>query len=125
MRLSVQLLELMDLENVKGRGMMFEMWPPTLAYHHALKAVYAPAPIYMERKWPGSLLQSNFNGGKDSSIGGSSSSVLNHEQDFLESTWYWNAKWPMEIYERWIGVATSGPGSSKVLAYPVACYAAN
>lgn len=51
-RLSRRLLHVMHEENLEGRCMQAEMWPATVALHHGLKAVYAPHPIWTDRKWP-------------------------------------------------------------------------
>lgn len=51
-RLSRRLLHVMHQENLEGRCMQAEMWPATVALHHGLKAVYAPHPIWTDRKWP-------------------------------------------------------------------------
>ena len=102
MRLSRTMLHLMDSENNVGRAMTSEMWPPTLAYHHGLKAVYVPHPIYFDELWSTADLQSTFNGGMDGRLGGSSGSVLNRESVFARSSWYWDAQWPLMLYERWM-----------------------
>lgn len=114
MRLSRALLQLMSSENKRGKSMMSEMWPTTLAFHHGLKTVYFPHPIFLEHVWSGPQLQENYNGGKDGRVGGSWTSVINHEEDFLGATWFWNAKWSRQLYEMWMGIVTEGPGSPEV-----------
>jgi hypothetical protein len=51
-RLSRRQLHAMHLENKAGRTMTSEMWPATVSLHHGLKVVYAPHPIWFNRKWP-------------------------------------------------------------------------
>lgn len=101
-RLSRRLVDLMATENKAGRGMMSEMWPPTLAYHHHLKAVYVPHPIFLDRDVPADTLQALYNGGRKGSLGGSWNSVINDEWAFLGSTWYWNAQFALQVYKGWI-----------------------
>ncbi|KAK5135837.1 hypothetical protein LTR08_004485 [Meristemomyces frigidus] len=113
-RLSRTMLEMMHHENMAGRAMMSEMWTPTLAFHHGLKAVYVPHPIFLDRQWPAQYMQKTFNGGRGGQVGGSKGSVISHERDFEGSTWYWNSRFPLQIYKRWLGQAEKGPGSSKV-----------
>ena len=61
-RLSKRLLNLMHTETYKMRHHAFpEMWPPTVALHHGLKAVYAPHPVYMAHNWPLDYLDRTFN----------------------------------------------------------------
>ncbi|KAK4546818.1 hypothetical protein LTR36_001550 [Oleoguttula mirabilis] len=113
-RLSRKLLEMMHRENVAGRAMMSEMFPPTLAFHHGLKAVFAPHPMFLDRRWPVENLQKTFNGGNRGQVEGSMASVINHEQDFEGATWYWNSQYTLDLYRRWLGMAEEGPGSTEV-----------
>lgn len=100
-RLSRRMLNLMASENKAGRAMASEMWPSTLAYHHGLKAVYVPHPIYLDTKVAPDSLQAIFNGGKDGTVGGGWSSVINQERAFVNTTWYWNAELPLRLYRLW------------------------
>jgi hypothetical protein len=60
-RVSRPLLRAMHLENKAGRSMQAEMWPTTVALHHGFKAVYAPQPIWWDRKWPALYADAVFN----------------------------------------------------------------
>ncbi|KAK5108510.1 hypothetical protein LTR62_008250 [Meristemomyces frigidus] len=113
MRLSRRLLDEMDYENRQGRSMMSEMWPPTLAYQRKLKVVYVPIPVWLREQWPPEALESTFNGGRGSEVGGSLGSVINYEKVFKGSTWYWNAEFALDLYTRWLGLADDGPGSTE------------
>ncbi|KAK6530894.1 hypothetical protein TWF281_007728 [Arthrobotrys megalospora] len=63
-RFSRRLLETMEVENRRGRHMGVEMFPASVALQYGLKAVYAPHPVFMDRRWPGRYLESLWNGGK-------------------------------------------------------------
>lgn len=118
MRLSARLLSLMHQENQDlGRSMMSEMWPPTLALHNDLKAVYAPHPMYLDRRWPAHVLQKTFNAGPGGQVGGSLETVINQEHDFAGSTWFWDAVFPLQLYERWLGLPDKGIGSPSVSTF--------
>lgn len=50
-RMSRDLLRLMHEETFQHkRSMWTEMWAPSIALHHGMKAVYAPHPVYYDRK---------------------------------------------------------------------------
>jgi hypothetical protein len=114
MRLSRRMLDLMSWENRQGRAMMSEMWPPTLAYHHGLKTVYVPHPIFFDEEWSEAELESTFNGGLDGRVGGSAGSIINHETLFARATWYWDARVPLQLYHDWMASAFDGSRLSKV-----------
>ena len=111
MRLSRRLLTIMHQENREGRSMMSEMWPTTIALHHGLKAVYAPHPMFLERRWPAESLERVFNAGKNGQVGGSLNTVLNQDHNFGGATWFWNARFAADLYTKWIGKAVDGAGS--------------
>ncbi|RYO78240.1 hypothetical protein DL766_010005 [Monosporascus sp. MC13-8B] len=113
-RLSRRLLMEMHHENQDaGHAMAAEMWPATIALENGFKAVYVPHPIYMERLWPADILQAVFNAGPNAEVGGPLSGVINHEHNFEGSTWYYSNPFSPDIYHRWMGLATNGPGSDK------------
>lgn len=60
-RFSRRLLHAMHEENTRGRNMMAEMWPTTVAMHHGLKAVYAPQPVWFSHRWPSEYKEWVFN----------------------------------------------------------------
>lgn len=104
-RLSRRLLSRMHTENaVTGHTMFSEMWPASCALHHGLKAVFAPHPVYVDRRWPTSYLERTFNNGVNGSAGGRAQSVFGErEHNFKGSTWYYNADFPVGLWRRWVG----------------------
>ncbi|KAI5857872.1 hypothetical protein BZA05DRAFT_330959 [Tricharina praecox] len=103
-RLSRRLLTAMHKENVEnGRAMFSEMFPATAALHHGLKAVFAPHPVYMDRRWPVGFMEKMFNDGVDGFTGGRKESVFGkREHNFRGGTWYYNAHFPAELYKAWV-----------------------
>ncbi|KAJ6258902.1 hypothetical protein Dda_5797 [Drechslerella dactyloides] len=104
-RLSRRLLEVMHEENTfHGHTMCTEQWPPSAALHHGLKAVYAPHPVYMDRRWPGKYLATVLNNGKNGSSGGAPKSIFGYrEHHFAGSGFYFGSYWPRRLYRRWVG----------------------
>jgi hypothetical protein len=110
-RLSRRLLETMHRENAEqGHAMFSEMWPATVALHHGFKAVFAPHPVYVDRKWPLGFLEKVFNSNpKDGSSGGNVKSVFGaREHNFKGTTWYYDAQFGPEVYRRWVGSVLEG-----------------
>ncbi|KAL1586566.1 hypothetical protein WHR41_05365 [Cladosporium halotolerans] len=106
-RFSRRQLHAMHLENLEGRAMQAEMWPATVALHHGLKAVYAPHPIWTDRKWPGWYMDAIFNadGNELAQWGERFDSVYNHDREynFQGWSWYYASKFPKTLYRRWLG----------------------
>lgn len=106
-RFSRRQLQAMHLENQAGRTMQAEMWPATAALQHGLKAVYAPHPIWTDRKWPGWYMDAVFNadGGEHAKWGAKKDSIYNsdREHNFGGWSWYYNADFPRILYRRWMG----------------------
>lgn len=106
-RFSRRQLHAMHLENLAGRSMQAEMWPATVALQHGLKAVYAPHPIWTDRKWPEWYMDAvfNANGGEDAQWNARSDSVYNHdrEHNFAGWSWYYASDFPRILYRRWLG----------------------
>ena len=76
-----------------------EMWPPTVAFHHGLKAVYAAHPVYLDHNWPLEALDGTFNKPPkptDSVFGWG-------EHNHLGSSYYYNAGFASEWWRRWLG----------------------
>jgi hypothetical protein len=111
-RMSKRLLKIMHEETYRnGRSMFPEMWAPSVALHHGLKAVYAPHPVFMDRKWPLEEAEHIFNGGKFGSTGGNESSVFGQwEHNFQGSSWYYNSGFAGALWRRWLGYAENGEG---------------
>lgn len=111
-RLSRKLLTIMHKELVHKRHSMFsEMWPASCALHHGLKAVYAPHPEYIDRRWPLDYLEKTFNGGRNGASGGARTSVFgDREHNFRGTTWYYNAGFPEVLWHRWLGMKMHNDG---------------
>ncbi|KAK3065578.1 hypothetical protein LTS18_000055 [Coniosporium uncinatum] len=112
-RLSRRLLDIMHGETALHRHTMFsEMWPASAALHHGLKAVYAPHPVYIDRRWPPQYLAAIFNGGRNGASGGARTSVFSDERqhNFLGTTWYYHAGHAINLYKRWLGYKVDGGG---------------
>ncbi|KAH0335982.1 hypothetical protein KCU81_g8778, partial [Aureobasidium melanogenum] len=104
-RMSRRLLNLMHTEMVELKHTMWtEMWPPSLALHYGLKAVFAPHPVYYDREWPIVTADRTFNAGKHGSSGGNASSVFGaFEHNFIGSTWYCSTKFAGDLWRAWLG----------------------
>ncbi|KAI1820497.1 hypothetical protein F4861DRAFT_522837 [Xylaria intraflava] len=106
-RLSRRLLLVMHEETWRLHHSMFsEMFPSTMAFHHGLKAVYAPHPVFLDRDWPQAEIDKAFNGGKDHSSGGHGSPFdLDNEHNHKGTTWYYNSEFAGLLWRRWLGYA--------------------
>ncbi|KAH7125697.1 hypothetical protein B0J11DRAFT_568437 [Dendryphion nanum] len=112
-RLSRRLLMTMHREQTHHRRTMFsEMWPGSCALHHGLKAVYAPHPVFIDRKWPVQYLAAIFNNGRNGASGGARLSVFSDERqhNFLGTTWYYHAGFAGNLWKRWLGYKVDGDG---------------
>jgi hypothetical protein len=115
-RLSRRLLETMHREQSHFRHTMFsEMWPATVSLHHGLKAVYAPHPVFVDRKWPTQYLAAIFNNGRNGASGGARMSVFSEERqhNFLGTTWYYNAGFAPNLWKRWLGYKVDNDGGEE------------
>lgn len=108
-RLSRRLLLAMDEETWRQRHTMFsEMFPPTVALHHGLKAVYAPHPTLFDRAWQplGSALDAALNSGQHHSTSGLNSPYgLDNEHNHKGGTWYYHSEFAGRLWRRWLGYA--------------------
>lgn len=106
-RFSRRQLHAMHVENLAGRTTQAEMWPATVALQHGLKAVYAPHPIWTDRKWPSWYMDAVFNadGGAPAQWGQRADSVYNHdrEHNFAGWSWYYQSEFPKALFRRWLG----------------------
>jgi hypothetical protein len=109
-RLSKRLLNLAHEETWRLRHHMFpEMWPPSVALHHGLKAIYAPHPVFFDRAWPLDVLDDTFNHPRretDSPFGWG-------EHNLLGSSFYYNAGFSGALWRRWLGNEEEGKGGQK------------
>lgn len=112
-RLGKRLLSKMHREtSLKRHTMSSEMWPGSIALHHGLKAVYAPHPVYIDRRWPTSYLAAIFNNGRNGASGGARTSIFSDDRqhNFLGTTWYYHAGFPQNLWKRWLGYKVDGKG---------------
>ncbi|KAI2618782.1 hypothetical protein GGR54DRAFT_142512 [Hypoxylon sp. NC1633] len=109
-RLSRRLLNTMHEETFRTHHSMFpEMWPPTVALHHGYKAVYAPHPVYFDRKWPLDVMDKVFNyppTPQDSPFGWG-------EHNMQGGSFYYNAGFSSALWRRWLGAKENGEGGKK------------
>jgi hypothetical protein len=115
-RLSRRLLETMHRETALHRHTMFsEMWPGSCALHHGLKAVYAPHPVFIDRRWPTGYLAAIFNGGRNGAAGGARLSVFSDERqhNFRGTTWYYDAGFAPNLWRRWLGYKVDNDGGEE------------
>ncbi|KAL1297553.1 hypothetical protein AAFC00_006121 [Neodothiora populina] len=106
-RLSKRLLDIMHEETWRYKHTMFpEMWPPSVALHHGLKAVYAPHPIYFDRDWNLETMDRTFNHPREdyeSPFGWG-------EHNFIGSSFYYNAGFSGALWRRWLGMKENKEG---------------
>lgn len=114
-RLSRRLLQTMHRETVLERHHMFtEMWPASVALHHGYKAVYAPHPVYIDRKWPTQYLAGVMNGGRNGASGGARTSVYGgREHNFKGTTWFYDAGFSPNLWRRWLGYKVDNDGGEQ------------
>ncbi|KAI1502400.1 hypothetical protein F5X99DRAFT_160869 [Biscogniauxia marginata] len=109
-RLSRRLLNTMHEETWRMHHCMFpEMWPPSVALHHGYKAVYAPHPVYFDRKWPLDVMDQIFNHPasiNDSPFGGG-------EHNMQGGSFYYNSGFSGALWRRWLGGAENGHGGKE------------
>ena len=74
---------------------------------HGLKAVYAPQPIWTDRKWPAWYAEAIFNAddGVTARWGQQLDSPYNHDREanFGGWSWYYRSVFPHILYRRWLG----------------------
>lgn len=113
-RFSKRMLHAMHIENLAGRSMQAEMWPASVALQHGLKAVYAPHPIWADKKWPAWYEDAVFNadGGKLARWGQEFDSPYNHDREaqFRGWSWYYSTSFPRVLYRRFLGWVTTDGG---------------
>lgn len=106
-RMSRRLLMAMHEEVWRHHHTMFsEMFPPSVAFHHGFKAVYAPHPVFLDRTWNplGSSIDAAFNGGEDHSTSGRGSPFdLANEHNHKGTSWYYNSEFSGLLWRRWLG----------------------
>lgn len=110
-RFSKRLLDIMHQETYIFRHTMFpEMWPPSCALQHGLKAVYAPHPVYFDRNWPLEHMDKTFNHMADKIYGEA-------EHSFAGSSFYYNSGFAGALWRRWLGYSELKEGGKKAEQY--------
>lgn len=112
-RLSRRLLLTMHQETSLHKHSMFsEMWPASCALHHGFKAVYAPHPVYIDRRWPTDYMAAVFNAGRNGATGGARTSAFNdaHQDYFKGISWYYNSGFGGNLWKRWLGYKVDNDG---------------
>ncbi|KAK2626918.1 hypothetical protein QTJ16_004093 [Diplocarpon rosae] len=114
-RMSRKLLKTMHRETAFKKHHAFsEMWAPTVALHHGYKAVYAPHPVFVDRKWPTSYLAGVMNAGRNGATGGARTSVFGEkEHNLLGMSWYYNAGFAPNLWRRWLGFKVNNEGGEE------------
>lgn len=106
-RLSKRLLDLMHKEVYAAKHTMFpEMWPPTVAFHHGLKAAYVPHPVFFDRDWDLGYMNQVYNYPEnmwDSPFGWG-------EHNMLGSSFYYNSGFSGALWRRWLGMSENNEG---------------
>ncbi|KFH44982.1 hypothetical protein ACRE_041920 [Hapsidospora chrysogenum ATCC 11550] len=114
-RVSRRLLMTMHKSTAYKKQFAFpEMWPATVALHHGYKAVFAPHPLYVDRKWPVEFMAQTFNGGRDGSSGGARTSVFGDREHNLKGlSWFYNSGFGPNLYRRWLGLKVNNDGGEE------------
>jgi hypothetical protein len=115
-RVSRRLLDAMHTDNLDGNTFTSEMNPPSAAFLHGFKAVYAPIRVMFDRPWPTTSLNRYFNPGPKGVSGSSQDSPFGWglENRFQGSTWYFRATPGERMYNNWMGWEDSGIGGLQV-----------
>ncbi|PHH89110.1 hypothetical protein CDD83_6637 [Cordyceps sp. RAO-2017] len=114
-RLSRRLLMAMHRTTAYKKQFAFpEMWPSTVALHHGFKAVYAPHPMYVDRRWPVEYMAQTYNGGRDGSSGGSRTSIFGEREHNMHGlSWFYNSGFAPNLYRRWLGLKVNNDGGDE------------
>lgn len=111
-RMSRRLLMKMHRMTAHKKQFAFpEMWPATVALQHGYKAVFAPHPVYVDRRWPVNYMAQIYNAGKDGSSGGSRTSIFGEREHNLKGlSWFYNSGFAPNLYKRWVGLRVNNDG---------------
>ncbi|KAH0491344.1 hypothetical protein TgHK011_002779 [Trichoderma gracile] len=114
-RMSRRLLMTMHRMTAHKKQFAFpEMWPATVALQHGYKAVYAPHPVYVDRRWPVDYMAQTFNGGRDGTTGGARTSLYGEREHNLKGlTWFYNSGFGPNLYRRWLGLKVNNDGGEE------------
>lgn len=109
-RLSKRLLTMMHKETYKMKRVGFpEMYPATVAYHHGLKATYAPHPLYFDRDWPLETIDQVFNDPVDPF----ESVFARGEHNMAGTSFYYNSGFAGALWRRWLGARENNEGGAR------------
>ncbi|KAI1265884.1 hypothetical protein F5Y18DRAFT_435376 [Xylariaceae sp. FL1019] len=109
-RLSKRLLSTMHEETWRMHHTMFsEMWPASVALHHGYKALYAPHPVYFDRRWPVDVMDKTLN----HPLISQGNSFSWGDNNMWGSTFHYNAKFSSIIWRRWLGAKEPGIGGQE------------
>ncbi|PHH79212.1 hypothetical protein CDD80_5379 [Ophiocordyceps camponoti-rufipedis] len=111
-RMSRRLLMAMHRTTAYKKQFAFpEMWPATVALHHGFKSVFAPHPMYVDRKWPVKYMAQVYNGGRDGTSGGARTSIFGEREHNMQGiSWYYNSGFAPNLYRRWLGLTVNNDG---------------
>ena len=112
-RFSHRLLTLMHRETALARhSMAGEIFPASVSLHHGLKAVFAPHPMYFNRRWNDSgYIDHIFNGNPTTGeSGGYGESVFSEfpQHNFRGGTYYYDAAFAQRLWRQWLGYREEG-----------------
>jgi len=109
LRFSKRQLDAMHIENAAGRALASDMFPATIALQHGLKAVYAPHPVWADRKWLAWYADAIFNANDNETAqwGQQPDSVNNVDRshNFGGLSYALHSSFPTVLYRRWLGFA--------------------
>lgn len=114
-RLSRRLLLTMHRATAYKKQFAFpEMWAATVALQHGYKAVFAPHPVYVDRRWPVDFLGRTLNRGRRGASGGSRASVFGEgEGNLYGLSWFYNSGFAPNLYRRWLGLKVNNDGGDE------------
>ena len=114
-RMSRRLLMTMHRMTAYKKQFAFpEMWPATVALQHGYKAVYAPHPMYVDRRWPVDFMAQTYNGGHDGTAGGSRTSIYGEREHNMHGlSWFYNSGFAPNLYRRWLGLKVNNDGGDE------------
>lgn len=115
-RLSRRLIMAMDHENLEGRHMGSEMFAPSTALIHGLKALTVPHPVFADRLLPGNRVSRWWNSGINGRTGNTPDSPFSwgRESRFTDVSWYYHCNLPGRLYWNFIGWEKDGTGGPDV-----------
>ena len=117
-RMSLRLLRIMHAETARGRHSMGgEMFPSSMALHHGLKSVFAPHPMYFNRRWNSSeYIEHVFNSDEATGAsGGNSESVFSEipQHNFRGGSYYYDSGFAGRLWRRWLGFRERDGGGER------------